>query len=76
MFKIKILEHKLSDNSSTWISRKKELEYGEECMELMQTFYAVKENHIMKHPVKVNDLCAVFDNKDVNWYRCIVKEKK
>ncbi|CAO1366134.1 unnamed protein product [Diamesa tonsa] len=74
-YKIKILEH-LPDNSNSWISRKKELEYGEECMKLMQTYYAAKENQIMKHPVKVDDFCAVFDNQDVAWYRCVVTEKK
>lgn len=73
--KIKILEY-LPDNSNSWISRKKELDYGEENMKLMQTYYAAKENQIMKHPVKVDDFCAVFDNQDVAWYRCVVIEKK
>ena len=74
-YKIKILEY-LPDNSNSWVSRKKELDYGEECMRLMQTHYAAKENQIMQHPVKVDDFCAVFDNQDVAWYRCVVIEKK
>lgn len=75
IYKIRILEH-LPDNSNIWISRQKELDYGEESIKSMQTYYAEKENHIMRHPVKVDDLCAVFDGQDVAWHRCIVTEKK
>lgn len=72
-FFIKILEYWPLEERK-WISCEAKLNKIEETLELMQEY--LKENTVMHIPIKVDDICAVYNPTLVKWCRCRVLERQ